>query len=205
MAMPKVTSIQYCYAIGVALEAATLLHKQIEASADNDVLIPSYCAAVCSAIEGVVNTAVIDFFFHKFGAEYRRHSKPYLKMPVEDRFRNMVLVLSGFRYQLNERHDDIVAVFRLFEIRNRLLHAKEQWHLVHAVEAEGGRLHIADYVHDPVDDPYAKPLRQMASPAELAKYLVVARHILYAFDNFERKVNRRNYNPRDWLVLIKRT
>ena len=88
---------------------------------DND-LLPAYVVSVCAAIEHRMNDAYIDHFHRLLGFNYASYAAPYLRFRVEEKLGMLMPLLSDFKYELNRDSQHVKFLFRLFRLRNRLVH-----------------------------------------------------------------------------------
>ena len=185
--------------------AAEFMLKMIISHEYQEHLIPYYVSAICSGIEGQVNTAFIDHFHKHFGKTYRSYVRPYLLMKIYDRFVQLPIIVSNFKYVLNQDNPVVKEILSLFDLRNQMLHVKHLWHYADIVEDATGNIIDIQY-HDPNHpDPYRESKYSFPDIEKLKKYMWLFNKFIPKFSNIANNINRKNFNPEDWFVLIKKT
>ncbi|UAA37857.1 hypothetical protein KIH87_14290 [Paraneptunicella aestuarii] len=182
--------------------AEHLLH---EINSNHEFLIPSFLSSIAAGIEGEINTAYINHFHKKFGKQYTKHIKPYLFMKIYDRLSQLPIVLSGFKYMLNDQDERIKAIFELFELRNRVLHIKHLHHYADIYQDENGNILNINYHTPNHPDPYREHFANFPKIEELNSYLELFYKVIRKFNNLSDTINRRNFNPEGWFIRISKT
>lgn len=98
---------------------------------DGHHLLPAYVASVCAAIEYRLNEAYISHFSKLIGRGYEPYVSPYLRLKIEDKFGILIPLLSDFGFEVNRKHERVQFLYRLFRLRNRLIHQ-----VPHLIDAE---------------------------------------------------------------------
>ncbi|HHB76085.1 MAG TPA: hypothetical protein ENK84_06045 [Desulfobulbus sp.] len=180
------------------------LFKQIVSERKKyDFLIPAYITVVCAGIEGKINTAFIDCLHKRLGKEYKTFVRPYLFMRIRDRFEQMPIIVSNFKYRLNTKNEKIKEIFKIFEFRNQLVHVKQHWHYADPIHDENGELISLKYKENNTNDPYRTGfVIEKLSEEELAKIFNVYKSFISKFSNIANNINRKNFNPENWFVKI---
>ena len=184
--------------------AAEYLLEGLKEDARKDYLVPPYVALLCAGMEGEINDAYIDFFFKKFGAAYQEFAKPFLFLQFRDRCRTLIPLISDYRFRLNERHADLVQVFKMVELRNQLLHIKHHWHPARVLEGREGEFFDFEYL-EPSSDPYRSgSLKKLIAGRDIDAYMKVFNRFIPAFSGLASRIRRRNFNPGQWFLGLKK-
>ncbi|MEZ5525349.1 MAG: hypothetical protein R3E62_10380 [Pseudomonadales bacterium] len=188
--------------IWTARKSAEFLLSLIESGPRYYVLTPSFITSVASSIEGEINTAYVNRFHKHFGKSYMQHVRPYLFMKLYDRFSQLPLVLSNFKYQLNTDDGRVRGILNLFEIRNRMLHIKHLWHAGDIIENEHGDTVDFEFHEPNHPDPYKGSKDDFPSIGELQMYMKYFNEFVPKFANISSTITRKNFNPEGWFVRI---
>ncbi len=197
----KESPIQSNTGVWTSRKTAEFLLEKIKENVENQFLVPSYVAAICSGIEGDINTAYIDHFHKNLGKSYNKYVKPYLFMKVYDRLTQLPIIISNFKYRLNLDNKDIKKVCKLFELRNSYLHVKHMWHYADVYEDLHGNLIDIKYHDQNHPDPY-RDWDHFVDPKELDDCMKLFDKFLPTFYNIAKRINRKNFNPGDWFIKI---
>jgi hypothetical protein len=122
---------------------------------------------------------------------------------ASDRFEQLPLVLSGFRYRLNRRDERVKAVLKLFEVRNKLLHVTHLWHYADVVEDDAGNILDIKYHTNDDSDPYREFMQEFLKKTNLRSYMKLYNEFIPAFASIATRIRRKNFNPRGWFVAAK--
>lgn len=185
--------------------AAEYLLKEIEgADADDfkrEFLIPSFLSALCAGLEGQINDGYIDFFFRKMGKNYKKYIRPFLSRDIRERFKILILMISDYKYELNEANPDIKALFELFDLRNRLLHVKNHRH---EVSYTGDKDYWYDFAFVTPDetDPYQDKVTTVINESKLQRFMKVYNTLIPKLSNIEFCIRRKNFNGHDFFLKI---
>ncbi|WDT76604.1 MAG: hypothetical protein MPW16_05185 [Candidatus Manganitrophus sp.] len=196
------TPIQSNYGVWASRQSAEFLLREMESESYRHFLAPSFIAALCAGIEGEINTCYVDFFHKKLGKKYRPYIRPYLMLRVEDRLTQLPLLLSNFKYGLNDKNPKVKQVLQLFERRNQLLHVKHLWHYADITEDEKGKI-IAIKYHDENDrDPYRDSTTEFVEKSDLRTYMKLYNEFIPRFASLASRITRKNFNPHGWFVRV---
>jgi hypothetical protein len=154
--MPKKTGpLRSNYATLTAKRAANFLREAVVAGTDPfNSLTPYYVAAVCACMEGALNNCFVEHLHRKMGKSYAQQLRPFLFMKVQDRMELAPLLLSDFKYKLNEKHDLVKRTLRLFDMRNHFLHVKDLWHYAEVEYGTNGEVLGWEFLVKDHPDPY---------------------------------------------------
>ena len=98
---------------------------------DGHHLLPAYVASVCAAIEYRLNEAYISHFSKLIGRGYEPYVAPYLRLKIEEKFGILIPLLSDFGFEVNRKDERVQFLYKLFRLRNRLIHQ-----VPHLIDAE---------------------------------------------------------------------
>jgi hypothetical protein len=168
-------------------------------------LLPAFIASLSFGIEAVINDALIDFFYSKFGEAYSQQASSFLRKPISEKLTLTPLLLSGFRYEFNEEHRSFKTIIKLFRVRNNMLHAAHHWKKVKVVQDPKHGLLVLDdgdqseyYARGDIKDLSSLNLEEMLSAAEL---------LMDDLSSLQKLINRRNFlrlkNSR-WFRRVKK-
>lgn len=185
--------------------AELFLEMILDDPKSNDYLIPSYMAALCAGIEGAVNDAYISFLYRKMGGAYREFVRPYILARFPDKFRQLIPLISSYKYKLNQDADDVRGVLRLFDVRNSLLHVKHHWHAATIIDLGYGSGFniVCDEVFS--EDPYRDSPGKVITAEDLKRFKGIYDRFVPAFSNIEHYIKRKNFSDKTvkaWFVKI---
>jgi len=106
--------------------ASIFLYKQIFDKQEK-YLRPAFVYTLCSIIEERINDNLIGYFFSKFGEDYKRFVSIFLKLSIHDKLKVFVPIISEYKYDLIHDKKEIIAIRKLFEVRNQLIHMKNHY------------------------------------------------------------------------------
>lgn len=98
---------------------------------DGHHLLPAYVASVCAAIEHRLNEAYISHFSKLIGRGYEPYVAPYLRLKIEEKFGILIPLISDFQLEVNRKDKRVQFLYKLFRLRNRLIHQ-----VPHLIDAE---------------------------------------------------------------------
>ncbi|MES2352793.1 MAG: hypothetical protein V4568_00090 [Pseudomonadota bacterium] len=155
MATKKIKPVWTNHARATARRASELLRDVVLSGEDTfNSLVPFYVAAVCARMDGALNNCFIERLRRKMGASYSPQLRPFLFMKVQDRMEPAPLLLSNFKYKLNDKCDLVKHTHRLFDLRNQFLHAKDLWCYAEVEYGSNGEVLGVDYLVKNHPDPY---------------------------------------------------
>jgi hypothetical protein len=201
----KTTFVQSNIGTVYSRYAAEYLLDEIDgAGADEfkrEFLIPSFISALCAGLEGQINDGYIDFFFRKVGKSYRKYIHPFLSRGIRERFKILILLISDYKYEINEANPDIRTLFELFDLRNRLLHVKNHRH---EVRYNGTKDYWYDFFFVSPDetDPYQHKVTAVINETELKRFMMVYNKLIPKLSNLEFCIRRKNFNGHDLFLKI---
>lgn len=199
------TIVQSNIGIVYSRYAAEYLLKEIDgADADafkREFLIPSFLSALCAGLEGQINDGYIDFFFRKVGKNYKKYLRPFLSRDIRERFKILILLISDYKYELNEANADIKALFELFDLRNKLLHVKNH---KHEVSYTGDKDYWYDFAFVTPDetDPYQDKVTTVINESQLKRFMKVYNTLIPKLSNIEFCIRRKNFNGQNFFLKI---
>jgi hypothetical protein len=196
------TPVQSNFGVWASRQSAEFLLAQIEKDCHRNFLAPAFVGALCAGIEGEINTGYVDLFHKKLGEGYGKYIKPYLFLRVEERFRQLPLLLSNFRFSLNEKDERVKKVLRLFDLRNQLLHVKHLAHYADVTESEDGRILDIQYCDKNHPDPYRFSTDDIVKEELLREYMCLYNEFIPQFAGLASRITRRNFNPKGWFVPV---
>jgi len=104
------------------------------------------------------------------------------------------LLLSDFKYKLNDKCDLVKHAHRLFDLRSQFLHVKDLWHYAEVQYGSNGEVLGVDYLVKNHPDPYRN-----AGKLELGKLMSVgeveslAKSFVYRFRTMPNAMRRKNF------------
>jgi hypothetical protein len=200
----NIVPVQSNLGVWASRRSAEFLLAQIEKDCHRNFLAPAFVGALCAGMEGEINTGYVDFFHEKLGENYGKYIKPYLFLRIEERFRQLPLLLSNFRFSLNEKDEKVKKVLRLFDLRNQLLHVKHLTHYADVTESEEGSIVDIQYCEKSHSDPYRFSSDDIVKVELLREYVCLYNEFIPQFAELASRINRRNFNPKGWFVPARR-
>ena len=157
--------------------------------AHHEFLIPSYIFSITSGIEGEINDAFIGFFIAKCGDRHKAFAKPYLRAPFNIKIRQAVLLLSSYRYELDESYDDVKLLDRLFQLRNMIVHITHHAQPLEIFVDEQGGEFTYDHKHN---NYYARDGVDALTMSDIRKYHKLYDTFIRDFTSLETRLSRSN-------------
>lgn len=194
--------VQSNFGAWASRQSVEFLLAQLDAGVHRNFLALPLVASLCAGIEGQINTAYVDLFHEKLGKEYRRYVKPYLLLRVEERFRQLPLLLSNFRFALNEDDHRVKLVLGLFDLRNHLLHAKHLVHYADITHDDDGSIIGIRYHEKSHPDPYRFGEGDLVASDQLRAYIELFNEFIHEFSGLASRTGRRNFNRDGWFVRV---
>ena len=182
--------------------AAEHLLDEITSDFDqNYSLIPSYIAAFCMGLEGQINSILIEHFFEAVGAKYKQIIKPLLMLNIRDRFSVAVVLASEYRYELNKEDPRVIELFKLFELRNRVVHVKQHRKIGSINRGEEG---ISITIDDPdPSDPYGPEQKWKVDSKTLRAWMSLFNYWVPRLSFLGTNIKRKQFNPSpDFLAIV---
>jgi hypothetical protein len=107
--------------------AADFLLRQLRAEGkdsdlNNNSLLPAYIVSVCAAVENRLNRAYIDHFYRLVGDNYGQYTAPYIRLRIEEKLGMLIPLISNFKFEIDRKHERVLFLFKIFRLRNRLVH-----------------------------------------------------------------------------------
>jgi hypothetical protein len=87
-------------------------------------LLPAYISSVCAAIEGCINEGYINFYYRKFGNDYKKHVSSFFYLSLEIKLKHLIHLVTNFKYSLNQNNPNVKFLFKVITLRNNLLHVQ---------------------------------------------------------------------------------
>lgn len=189
-----------------ARKSATLLRNAIRSDkSSSDILMPYYVAAVCAHMEGELNNCFVEHLHNKLGKCHRRYLRPYLFMKVQDRMELAPLLLSEYRFRLNDKCGFVKSSLKLFNIRNRFLHVKDLWYYAEVEFDDGGDIIGLEYHAKNHPDLYRIEVSEsLPATISIDEIEEIQRRFTTRFRTMPNSLNRKNFRPDEWLVRIKK-
>jgi hypothetical protein len=169
---------------------------------DDHMLLPAYTASVCASIEFRINQAYIGHFYQKLGDSYEVYAAPYVRMGIEQKMSMLFPLISDFKYELNRKNDKVKELFKLFRLRNRLIHQTP-----HLIEATFHKVRDSVWFIEYPDDVYkyahAHPEWQSINRKDLVMIHASLNFWMPWLYDIEKRITRKKYNHKDILVCVK--
>ena len=189
--------------VGADVLLRLIRRSHLRSDIDGHHLLPAYVASVCAAVEYRINEAYIGHFSELIGRGYEPYVAPYLRLKIEEKLGLLPPLLSDFRLEVNRKNERVQFLYRLFRLRNRLIHQ-----VPHLIDAE-----FEEY-----DEGYATiryPKNQLRYAHAHPEWVTVQRKDLVAIHaslNFwmpwlyqiHKRIRRSNFNHRQLLQPIAR-
>jgi hypothetical protein len=185
-----------------AVWTAEFLFKQIFKD-KREYLKPSFVYALCSIIEENLNCNFIDYFYSKFGEEYKSYVTVFIKMSIHDKFKIAIPVISNYKYDLNHEKKEIKGIKQLFEIRNQLIHIKNHYRSTLWFETNDGKFCIKELDENELSI-YDRVKYQKLDKEVLKEFYRAQREFTPKFHQLFQGMQRKNFNPQDWFIKLEK-
>lgn len=200
----KIQPVRSFQGTSAAMKSAEVLRNAIVSDRKNlDSLTPYYIAAVCAHMEGELNNCFVEFLHRKLGKNYGPYLRPFLFMKIQDRMELAPLLLSDYRFQLNGKCEFVKSSLRLFDMRNHFLHVKDLWHYANVEYGHSGEVLSLQFHNENHPDPYRDTDLVERIPFE--EVADIQKRFTRRFGTMPNAVNRKNFQPDEWLLRVKRT
>lgn len=166
-------------------------------------LIPSFIYALCSIIEENINCNFIDYFYSKFGEDYKSFSSVYIRMSFHDKLKVFIPTISDFKYDLNHEKNEIKIIKKMFDIRNQLIHIKQHYKSSMLFETNDGELFISNLDENELDI-YDDLLYKKFDKNTLKDFYKAQQVFTPKIGQLFYTINRKNFNPQDWLIKLEK-
>jgi hypothetical protein len=171
-----------------------------------DALTPFYVAAVCAHMEGALNNCFVEHLHRKLGKDYAKHLRPFLFLKIQDRMEMAPLLLSDYRFKLNDKHESVKAALALFDKRNQFLHVKDLWHYAEVEYGEKEAIVAWEFQNKDHPDPYRTDWGQgLFEKLSIEEIESLQKRFTKRFRTMPNSVNRKNFRPDEWLVRVTKT
>jgi hypothetical protein len=106
----------------------SLIRESDVSPIDEHPLLPAYVGYVCAAIEYRLNHAYVQHFRRLLGDNYEAYASPCLRLRIEEKLGLLIPLISGFRLEVERKDPRVQLLFKVFRLRNRLIHQVPQYH-----------------------------------------------------------------------------
>ncbi|HPA56795.1 MAG TPA: hypothetical protein PLT70_05135, partial [bacterium] len=165
-------------------------------------LVHPFIISLCSSIELTISDIYIDFMFKKIGKKYKNLVRPLLKMPINIKLPLITLLVSDYKYRLNEDSKEVKYLYKLFSLRNRFVHIEEHWVDV-TMFKDSSKPGIEIEYYNPKDEYYylsdVFPELSMNNINEMYEFVKNANLRLR---NLHGKVKHWKWKPEPWFIKL---
>jgi hypothetical protein len=106
----------------------SLIRESDVSPIDEHPLLPAYVVSVCAAIEYRLNHAYVQHFRRLLGDNYEAYASPYLRLRIEEKLGLLIPLISGFKLEVERKDPRVQLLFKVFRLRNRLIHQVPHFH-----------------------------------------------------------------------------
>jgi hypothetical protein len=106
----------------------SMIRQSNSSPIDEHPLLPAYVVSVCAAIEYRLNHAYIQHFRRLLGDNYEAYASPCLRLRIEEKLGLLIPLISEFRLEVDRKNSRVLLLFRIFRLRNRLIHQVPHYH-----------------------------------------------------------------------------
>jgi hypothetical protein len=188
--------------VGATRILADIRRSRSNKAINSHALLPAYVASVCAAVEHRMNNAYVRHLHEKIGPKYGAYATPFLRFGVEAKLGHLFPLLTNFKYELNRDAPKVKALFRIYRLRNRLIHQIP--HLVEAdFEVHDGGYASMYFVQPDLEYGHAHEEWWSVTRGDLRHIESVIQFWMVYLSNIEYRIGRRNFNPGSVLTLMR--